>query len=66
VENYKLGREVNESSIDIADREILKKYIFKFCEYFKFSNSEISNVDLKEFIKLTPHSHRPYGKLYAY
>ena len=66
VEDYKLGREVNKSSIDIADREILKKYIFKFCEYFKFSNSEISNVDLKEFIKLTPHSHRPYGKLYAY
>jgi glutamate synthase domain-containing protein 3 len=66
VEDYKLGREVNESSIDIADREILKKYIFKFCEYFKFSNSEISNVDLKEFIKLTPHSRRPYGKLYAY
>jgi len=66
VEDYKLGREVNESSIDIADREILKKYIFKFCEYFKFSKSEIGNVDLKEFIKLTPHSHRPYGKLYAY
>ena len=66
VENYKLGREVNKSSIDIADREILKKYIFKFCEYFKFSKSEIGNVDLKEFIKLTPHSHRPYGKLYAY
>ena len=66
VEDYKLGREVNESSIDIADREILKKYIFKFWQYFKFSNSEISNVDLKEFIKLTPHSHRPYGKLYAY
>jgi glutamate synthase domain-containing protein 3 len=67
VEDYKLGREVNKSSIDIADREILKKYIFKFCEYFKFSNSEkISNVDLKEFIKLTPYSHRPYGKLYAY
>jgi len=66
VEDYKLGREVNKSSIDIADREILKKYIFKFCEYFKFSKSEIGNVDLKEFIKLTPHSHRPYGKLYAY
>ena len=66
VEDYKLGREVNKSSIDIVDREILKKYIFKFCEYFKFSKSEIGNVDLKEFIKLTPHSHRPYGKLYAY
>jgi glutamate synthase domain-containing protein 3 len=66
VEDYKLGREVNKSSINITDREILKKYIFKFFDYFKFSNGEISNIDLKEFIKLTPHSHRPYGNLYAY
>lgn len=66
VEDYRLGREVNKSSIDNEDREILRKYIFKFCRYFDFSNSEISKIDLKEFIKLTPHSHRPYGKLYAY
>ncbi|MCL4417708.1 MAG: hypothetical protein M1365_13630 [Actinobacteria bacterium] len=66
VEDYRLGREVNKSSIKAADREILKEYIFKFCEYFKFGNSEISNIDPKQFIKLTPHSHRPYGKLYAY
>lgn len=66
VEDYKLGKEVNKSSTDIADREILKKYISKFCEYFSLINSEISNVDSGEFIKLTPHSHRPYGKLYAY
>jgi glutamate synthase domain-containing protein 3 len=66
VEDYKLGKEVNESSIDAADREILKKYISNFCEYFNLIDSEISNVDSGAFIKLTPHSHRPYGKLYAY
>jgi len=66
VEDYKLGREVNKSSIDNTDIEILKKYIFKFSEYFEFRGSEINNIDLQEFIKLTPHSHRPYGKLYAY
>ncbi len=66
VEDYKLGREANKSSIDVADREILKKYIAKFCRYFNLSNSKIINVDSGEFIKLTPHSHRPYGKLYAY
>lgn len=66
VEDYKLGRETNKSSIDSTDQEILKKYIFKYCEYFTPGDNGISNIDLKEFIKLTPHSHRPYGKLYAY
>jgi glutamate synthase domain-containing protein 3 len=66
IEDYKLGREVKKEKIDNKDKEILNKYINNFCSYFDVNTSEILNSDYKDFIKLMPYSHRPYGKLYAY
>jgi glutamate synthase domain-containing protein 3 len=66
IEDYKLGREVKKEKIDNKDKEILNKYINNFCSYFDVNTSEILNSDYKDFIKLVPYSHRPYGKLYAY
>jgi glutamate synthase domain-containing protein 3 len=66
IEDYKLGREVKKEKIDNKDKEILDKYINNFCSYFGVNTSEILNSDYKDFIKLMPYSHRPYGKLYAY
>jgi glutamate synthase domain-containing protein 3 len=66
IEDYKLGREVKKEKIDNKDKEILDKYINNFCSYFDVNTSEILNSDYKDFIKLMPYSHRPYGKLYAY
>ncbi len=66
IEDYKLGKEVKKEKIDNKDKEILDKYINNFCSYFDVNTSEILNSDYKDFIKLMPYSHRPYGKLYAY
>jgi len=66
IEDYKLGREVKKAKIDNKDKEILNKYINSFCSYFGINISEILNSDYKDFVKLMPYSHRPYGKLYAY
>ena len=66
IEEYKMGREVKKMSADENDCEILKKYIKNYCKYFKKDYCEIISQNFKDFIKLIPHSHRPYGKLYAY
>jgi glutamate synthase domain-containing protein 3 len=63
---YKFGKEVSRLPLDENDREILKTYISNYCTYFDFDKSKITGQDLKDFIKLVPFSHRPYGKLYSY
>lgn len=63
VEKFQLGKEVGPSKLNSEDHEILKKYLKEFCDEFNFNLNEIYS---DEFIKLTPVSHRPYGKLYAY
>ncbi len=65
VDNYKLGKEVIKSKIDSDDEKILEKYIHHYSHYFK-DEVDTSTIHLKDFIKLSPYSHRPYGKLYAY
>lgn len=66
VENYKLGKEVKINKVDEKDKKTLDKYILNFCRYFNADSSKILSRNYKDFIKLTPYSHRPYGKLYAY
>jgi len=64
INNHKLGKEIIKSKIDKEDEEIIKSYIDNYFKYFGFQNKE--TIDLSDFLKLTPFSRRPYGKLYAY
>jgi len=66
IEEYKFGKEVSRVTLDDNDRQILKTYLTNFCDYFDFDKSKIIGQDYKDFIKLVPCSHRPYGKLYSY
>jgi glutamate synthase domain-containing protein 3 len=64
VNNQKLGKEIIKSKISKEDEEDIKKYINNYFSYFGNDSKEKLNVS--DFIKLTPFSRRPYGKLYAY
>jgi glutamate synthase domain-containing protein 3 len=66
VEDYKLGREVRKMVIDEKDVKFIDLYLKNFCSYFNLDYENIILKTFKDFIKLTPYSHRPYGKLYAY
>jgi glutamate synthase domain-containing protein 3 len=63
VEEHQLGREVSQLEIDEKDRDVIERYVLKFAEYFGYNAEGMLN---KEFTKLLPLSHRPYGRLYAY
>lgn len=63
VEDYQLGKEVKAKKLDSTDMKIIKVYIADFCKTFKL---KINDVMSEDFIKLEPHSHRPYGTIYAY
>ena len=63
VEDYKLGKEVKKVELDSDDINLLNKYIKNYCNFFNPGNM---NISIDSFLKLIPHSHRPYGKLYAY
>ncbi len=62
IEGYKLGKEVKKMPISKNDEKILNKYISNYKKYFNTPEK----INLNDFIKLIPYSHRPYGKLYAY
>jgi glutamate synthase domain-containing protein 3 len=64
INNHKLGKEIIKSKINKEDEEIIKIYIDKYFKYFGPANKE--TINLSDFLKLTPFSRRPYGKLYAY
>ena len=64
INNHKLGKEIIKSKINKEDEEIIKSYIDNYFKYFGFANKE--TINLSDFLKLTPFSRRPYGKLYAY
>jgi glutamate synthase domain-containing protein 3 len=63
VEGYKLGKEVKKMKLDEDDFTLLKKYVDNYCSYFK---TDCSDMNIRDFVKLIPFSHRPYGKLYTY
>jgi glutamate synthase domain-containing protein 3 len=63
VKDYRLGKEVKKGSLVGDDLLLLKKYIGNYNNFF---NSGEDKVLIENFIKLTPCSHRPYGKFYAY
>ena len=66
IEDYKLGKEVKKMPIDNNDKILIQKYTENFCSNFGLDINKIISGDFKDFIKLAPYSHRPYGKLYAY
>lgn len=66
VEDYKLGREVKKMAVDEKDVKFLDKYLKNFCSYFNIDYESIILKSIRDFIKLAPYSHRPYGKFYAY
>ncbi len=63
IEPHQLGAEVNVLEPTKEDMKELKNYLAEYCQEFKLDLREILR---KKFIKLTPHSSRPYGELYCY
>ncbi len=64
VANHKLGKEIIKSEIEKDDEKIIQKYLNNYFKFF--GNDNKVNINYKDFIKLSPFSRRPYGKLYAY
>ncbi len=63
IEEYQLGKEVGVADPEEKDYKILNQYVGEFATYFGYKADEILAYN---FIKLSPRSLRPYGKLYAY
>lgn len=66
VEEFKMGKEVHKLPVEENDIKYLKEYILNFCTYFGYDYEKIISKNFGDFVKLSPYSHRPYGKLYAY
>jgi len=64
IDDNKLGKEIIKSKISREDEDIIKSYIKNYFKYFGSADEE--TIKLSDFLKLTPFSRRPYGKLYAY
>ena len=63
VEDYQLGKEVGRSPLTDADWQDLSLWL---AEYSHVVDVDTSTLRPSDFLKLTPHSRRPYGALYAY
>jgi len=63
IEPHQLGREVGLGKVDESDWAALKPALDEFCGAFGHDVSEFKPAD---FVKLSPQTTRPYGKLYAY
>lgn len=63
VNDYQLGKEVGIEQLDKEDMEKLETYLKEFCSDFTL---DLEDILRQEFTKLIPHSHRPYGTIYAY
>ncbi len=63
VRRHQLGAEVGSRELDDSDRKLLQKLLEEYCQDMGLDYQE---VVAKEFLKLVPASHRPYGRLYAY
>jgi len=57
-----LAKDVAVMALEAGDRKLLHSLINEYGCYF---DVDLSEVDLDEFTKLIPESHRPYGKLYS-
>jgi glutamate synthase domain-containing protein 3 len=66
VEETQVGKEVAISPLDEAARQIVERGVTEFLERFPELDVTKEEIMDKEFIRLSPRSKRPYGKLYAY
>jgi len=62
VQDHQLGREVGVAGLDEEDRRVLAQYVHEFASLFGYQADEILN---ERFIKLSPRTLRPYGRLYT-
>jgi glutamate synthase domain-containing protein 3 len=62
VEEWEVGKEVGIFAADETDMKTLRPIVEEWCRAF---GDDVEDVMSKPFTKLTPTSHRPYGKLYA-
>ena len=56
-----LGKEVEAMDPDENDMHLIQGLVKEFCNHFN-----LEDIMNKEFTKIVPVSHRPYGRLYAY
>ncbi len=60
-----LGKEVKAGKLDEDDLKMLEKYVTEYCLTFGMEK-EKNKILSGPFLKLSPFSLRPYGRLYAY
>jgi len=63
VELYKLGKGLSPFTLEPGDLEILRYYLEDFGKHMNLS---VDNMLDREFTKVIPYTHRPYGNMYAY
>jgi glutamate synthase domain-containing protein 3 len=66
VDKMQLGGQVEISALEEKDWNIVDKCISEFIERFPELHMSKDGILKEEFIRLTPKSKRPYGKLYTY
>ncbi len=66
VEKTQVGGQVEISPLDDADKEVVERYVSEFIERFPDLGLNKEQILKDEFIRLSPKSKRPYGKLYHY
>jgi hypothetical protein len=57
---------VDISPLDDVDKEIIERYVSEFIERVPDLGLNKEQILKDEFIRLSPRSKSPYGKLYAY
>jgi glutamate synthase domain-containing protein 3 len=63
VDDHILGKGLAPEKTTEEDREVLGRYIEEFCAAFDLDPAEVWE---KEFVRISPKTHRPYGNMYAY
>lgn len=63
IQDYQLGREVKAEGLDKENLGEIEAYLKEYCDEFSL---DFDRLVKKKFFKLSPHSTRPYGRLYAY
>ncbi len=65
VDKTQVGAQVEISQLNDIDRDVVEGYVSEFVERFPSLHLRKDQILKENFIRLTPKSKRPYGKLYA-